>query len=190
METTSPSRIEDHPKKRRRRRRPQQRLPLSAKLLFDEQAKGDTGILSTDLYNHLFPSSSSNDDDDDDNNVRYVALTLWSPPSPTTVEDASWTIVPTRKQAGEASAPKLSSLFFSSKSRALQGLASAAQAGPQFMISKAGLEVLVIDVQPMPLETVYIKLNGDALRKHEDVQAKFGGGFVSSVRNAKAKGKQ
>ena len=181
----SPFSASDHRKKRRRRRKPQ-RLPISAKLLFDDQAKeGDVGSLSVDLYKELFRSDPPEDNID----VRYVALTPWVPPSQRTVEDASWTIVPVIVQAGEKASSKHSSLVFSPKSTALQGLARTTQARAQFM-TKAGLDVLVVDVQPMPLEAIYIKLNGDALRKHQEVQARFGGGFFSDDRNAKGKGKK
>ena len=162
-------------------------MPISAKLLFDDQAKSDVGILSADLYQDLF---SSRPLDDDVDQIQYIALTPWVPPLQRTVEDASWTIIPIRVQQGEASTSKHSSLVFSPNSAALQGFARTVQAGPQFMTSKAGLEVLVIDVQPVPLQTIYIKLDGDALRKHDDVQAKFGGGFVSNGRDTKGKGKQ
>ena len=181
----SPFNAPDPRKKRRRRRKPQ-RLPVSAKLLFDHQAKGDAGFLSVDLYRDLFRSEPADENCID---TRYVALTPWVPPSQQSVEDASWTIVPISVQAGGKAGSKHTSLVFSPKSTALQGLARTAQAKTLLMI-KAGLDVLVLDVQPMPLEAIYINLNGDALRKHQEVQARFGGGFFSDTRDTKGKAKQ
>lgn len=42
-------------KRRRRRRRRQDKPPVSARLVLDNQIKGDVGILSEDLFRELFP---------------------------------------------------------------------------------------------------------------------------------------
>jgi peroxin-6 len=44
-----------HPRKRRRRRRRLDRPPLSARLLLDDDMKGEVGVLSEDLFADLFP---------------------------------------------------------------------------------------------------------------------------------------
>ena len=41
--------------RRRRRRRRQDKPPVSARLVLDDQIKGDVGILSEDLFRELFP---------------------------------------------------------------------------------------------------------------------------------------
>ncbi|KAG7008938.1 peroxisomal biogenesis factor 6 [Physcia stellaris] len=54
------------------------------------------------------------------------------------------------------------------------------------------LDIQIIDVQPLTLDLVVVSVNGDALDKHEDVQARFGGGFQFSQINgsaSKTKGK-
>jgi peroxin-6 len=42
-------------KKRRRRRRRQDKPPVAARLVLDDQIKGDVGFLSEDLFHELFP---------------------------------------------------------------------------------------------------------------------------------------
>ncbi len=43
----------DH--KRRRRRRRQDKPPVSARLVLDDQIRGDEGLISDDLFRELFP---------------------------------------------------------------------------------------------------------------------------------------
>ena len=45
-----------NPRKRRRRRR-LDRPAISARLLLDERSKGEEGVLSEDLFGHLFPGA-------------------------------------------------------------------------------------------------------------------------------------
>lgn len=42
-------------RRRRRKRRRQDKPPVSARLVLDDQIKGDVGIMSEDLFKELFP---------------------------------------------------------------------------------------------------------------------------------------
>lgn len=84
---------------------------------------------------------------------------------------------------------------FPATSLALQTFAEALQvtaAGRGNAHGKSGVEVRMLDVEPLKLDTVYVTVDGDALNKHDEVQRKFGGGFPGSQTNgyaSKSKGK-
>ena len=174
----------DHPKRRRRRAT---RPPISAKLVLDEQAKGNIGTISRDLYEDLFGKTLDLKDPQDA--VRHVAIAPWRPLNPTLEEDCSWTILPVTLQSAVG---QPSAISFPASSHSLQSFAAALQASKNEAKSREHLEVLVLDVKPLNLDTVFVKVDGEALRKHEEVQKKFRGGFPSSVQSGfsgKGKGK-
>ena len=45
--------------RRRNRRRRQDKPPVSARLVLDDQIRGDVGVVSEDLFNELFPHGDS-----------------------------------------------------------------------------------------------------------------------------------
>ena len=131
-------------------------------------------------------------------NLRYLAITPWTPLSPDHIEDASWTILPIQTQ--EASVEgldglSLSCIQFPATSSALQTFAEALRAtavGNVNSKGKSGVEVRALEVEPLKLDTIYVTVDGDALNKHDEVQKKFGGGFSGSQINgyaSKSKGK-
>ena len=173
-----------NPRKRRRRRlKPP---PFSTRLTLDERAKGNVGAISHELFARLFGRHT---DDDERDATHYIAIAPWQPPSVKLEEDCSWTIVAVKleeKPTGSAS------LRFPASCLALQSFAAALQASKIDSKSKDGIQVLVLDAQPLRLETVFVKVDGEALRKHEEVQKRFGGGFLPAQQNghiAKGKGK-
>lgn len=187
----------DHRKRRRRRRRRAERPAISARLILDEKSKGDVGTLSDDLFSDLFGHIPVDFPSENEiANVRYVAIAPWAPLSPDLVEEASWTILPIRRQGdGIPEAERLphSSILSPALSLALQSFAEALQGNPGIkgnVKSKLGIEIRVLDVEPLALETIFVTVDGDALRKHVEVHEKFGGGFgISRVNGFQGKGK-
>ena len=187
----------DHRKRRRRRRA--DRPPISGWLTPSEQFKGNVGRISQTLFAELFrhhPLPDSQNDGASD--LRYVAITPWSPLTRTFVEDTNWTVLPvqTEKESEEeATGPGVSSLQFPASSLALQTFAETLQNSPLAKGNskgRHGIEIRMLDVEPLRLDTIYVTVDGDALDKHEEVQMKFGGGFTSSRINGfpgKGKGK-
>ena len=187
------SSIVDHRKRRRRRRRLDRR-PIAAKLVLDDDEKDDVGLLSLHLFNELFSPSGSDDqlDRDHDTVTRYVAITPWVPLSSRGIEDVPWTILPVRIQDNQGDGKRSqSTIRLSASSPLLQSFTKSLQDGDQILNIKSSLEILILDVQPLLLDSVFIKVDGDALEKHEEVQMRFGGGFHGEVNGyvGKAKGK-
>ena len=187
----------DHRKRRRRRRA--DRPPISGWLSLSEQFKGNIGRISQALFAELFCHIPLPDSPvDGASGLRYVAITPWSPLTQTLGEDASWTVLPVQaeKQSEEETAGAgPPSIRFPTSSLALRAFAEALQNSP---IAKGntkgrpGVEIRMLEVEPLSLETIYVTVDGDALDKHEEVQRKFGGGFATSRTNGfpgKGKGK-
>ena len=114
------------------------------------------------------------------------------------VENASWTVLPIQAQAGSVGGfdgLDPSSIQFSATSLVLQTFAEALQAtsvGKDIAKSKPGVEVWMLEVEPLKLDKIYVTVDGNALKKHDEVQKKFGGGFQDSRINgyaSKSKGK-
>ena len=187
----------DHRKRRRRRHRRADRPAISARLVLEEHGKGDVGTLSDDLFSDLFgdvPVDVASEQKEV--NVRHVAIAPWAPLSPDLVEEAPWTILPVRSQEeGSPESEKLppSSIRFPATSLALQSFAEALQGNLGIkgnVKSKLGIEIRVLDVEPLPLETIFVTVDGESLQKHVEVHEKFGGGFgVSRLNGLQGKGK-
>lgn len=183
----------DHRKKRRRRRT--KRQPTSAWLTFSEKIKEDVGLISNDLCIDLFHGSIA--EGDGVSNIRYVAISAWTASSSNILSGESWTILPVLP--GEKNHFELppSTIAFPPSSLALQSFAKALQFNPAARSnskSKKGIEIYILDVEPLNLDTIFVAVDGDALAKHDEVQKRFGGGFNYSRANSflgqgKAKGK-
>ena len=186
----------DHPKRRRRRRRRVDRQAISGWLTLSENVKGDVGLLSDDLYADLFSYTSSHDEIDHKSTaVRYVAISPWSELSPDHIEKAKWTILPVSIPSHEIDAAiqlPPSSIRFSASSQAVRSFAEALKnhaLGRGDVKGKQGVEIRILDVEPLVLETVYLTVDGDALSKHDEIQKKFGGGFGAHANGFGHKGK-
>ncbi|KAF2088095.1 peroxisomal biogenesis factor 6 [Saccharata proteae CBS 121410] len=181
-------------RKRRRRRRRQDRPAISAHLLLDDRIKGEVGVLSEDLFADLFPASRTAPDDADSSQPRihHVAITPWMPSTLSSPATATWTVLPVRAPTKtEAAAPRShSSLQYPASSLALQLFANALQAATPYRQQRrdAPIEIRILDTVPLGLDTVYVQLDTDGLRKLDEVHSKFGGGFGASL--APPKGKQ
>lgn len=102
----------------------------------------------------------------------HVAICPWSP-SPA-VEDSSWTVVPVRASSALAH----STVQFSPSSLALQGFAEALQKIAPSKISshsRSGIEIRILDVAPLPLETVFVTIEGELARRLENGEGTFHG---------------
>lgn len=166
--------MEDHearPWKRRRRR--ENATPLYAKLLIDERMKGDVGIINKALYESLFRT----DIEQAASEVRYIALCPWPATCENPVDDLDWSVLPVNLAEFPATGP---SVKFSARSLVFQSFQRLVQSSALHAKNTNSVEVLALDVQPLELDTVFLRVDGEAIRKHHDVQKKFGGGFTSS----------
>ncbi|KAF1912487.1 hypothetical protein BDU57DRAFT_482962 [Ampelomyces quisqualis] len=166
-----------HPRKRRRRRRPDGPA-LAARLLLDDGAQGEVGVLSEDLFGALFPGGVASGVHGD---TAHVAITPWLPGAVAAAHHVPWTILPVRiaaRDAASAARPH-SSLQVAASSRALQSFCHAldALAPNRTPRRDAPIDVRIHDAVPIGLHTVYVRLDTAALRKLGEVHAKFGGGF-------------
>ena len=187
------SSIVDHRKRRRRRRRRRlDRPPLSAKLVLDDHETDDVGLLSLHLFNQLFlPFGGDNKLlGEDQDAIRYVAITPWAPLSSHVIEDLPWTILPVRTQDVQGDGKGSQSILrLSASSPLLPNFTKSLPNRNQILNIKSSWEILILDVQPLLLDSVFVKVDGDALEKHEDVQMRFGGGFHGDANGYAGKGK-
>ena len=166
---------EVRPWKRRRRRRSFS-TPVSAKLRVDESLKGDIGIISSNLFAKLYGSPENAPRDE----TFYVAVTPMQPATPHLEEDFDWTILAVKLEKS----PSTSGLIqFCSSSLSLRHLFQMLRTGRREIKSGDVIEVRVLDVQPLDLEAVFVQIDGEALQKHDDVQKRFGGGFLNRQKN-------
>ncbi|KAF2435823.1 AAA-domain-containing protein [Tothia fuscella] len=170
-------------RRKRRRRRKNDRPPISAHLLLDERMKDDVGILSADLVQDLFPGyRNPTGETDKQNSLLHVAIAPWQPHSVVTTSMTAWTIIPVRIPTKPDTLPQRphSSIQFSATSTALQSFLQALQVvapGKAFPRKDTPIEIKILDVVPLGLDTIFVSLDTEALKKLDEVQAKFGGGF-------------
>jgi peroxin-6 len=191
-------------RRKRRRRRRQDRPAISARLLLDERMKGDVGVLSEDLFADLFPANSqiagrstethngivltpspevADQDHQTHNPIRHVAIAPWMPASVISAQSAPWSILPVRVAAKTDTSRPHSSLQFSAVSPALQTFLHALQVaspGKPLPRKETPIEIRILDVIPIGLETVFVSLDTEDLKKLDEVHQKFGGGFPGS----------
>ncbi|KAF1840041.1 AAA-domain-containing protein [Cucurbitaria berberidis CBS 394.84] len=180
-----------HPRKRRRRRR-LDRPAISARLLLDDRINGEVGVLSEDLFNDLFPgykkTAGVNGDAQESDRVHHVAITPWLPSSIVASQTAQWTILPVRvaEKTESSSVRPHSSLQIPASSLALQSFSQVLRnvAPNKTQRRDTPIEVRIYDVVPVGLDTVYVNLDTEALRKLDEVHAKFGGGFIAQSNGA------
>ncbi|GKT82999.1 peroxisomal biogenesis factor 6 [Colletotrichum tofieldiae] len=148
---------------KRSRRRRQDKPAIAARLILDDHdVRGDVGILSEDLFTDLFPTSVMD--------VHHVAIAPWEPtPSPT---ETAWTVVPVVK----SSALKHSTIQFSPSSLSLQNFATILQqVAPSKLSSnsRSGIEIQILDVVALSLDTVYVSLESELTKRLEQGEGTF-----------------
>ena len=104
--------------------------------------------------------------------LAYIALAPWTPQA--TPTDTPWSLVPVSRSSSSALAP--STVHFSPSSASLQRFATTLQRlAPSKLAghSRSGIEVLVLDAAPVPLDTVYVNLEGELARRLEAGEGTF-----------------
>ncbi|EAW09390.1 AAA family ATPase peroxin 6 [Aspergillus clavatus NRRL 1] len=179
----------EQPKRRRRniaKRRLRNRAPISARLALDSQLRGSIGIVSDDLANDLFQPPSVTEPAADDTGIRYLAISPYTPGS-SAVEDLAWTIVPVRLESLDRSHPAPlphSTVLFPDSADSLQPfIQTLTKLDPtrHSLQAQRVVEIRALDVVPLHLDTVFVTVERDLLRNHDDVQSKFGGGFTTNA---------
>lgn len=103
------------------------------------------------------------------------------------MEDLSWTIIPVRVQPASRSHTSPiphSTVVFSDRAESLQPFVQAlSKLDPtrHSLQTQRVVEIRVLDVAPLHLDTVYVTVERNLLRNHDDIQSKFGGGFTSNL---------
>ncbi|CZS89372.1 probable peroxin-6 [Rhynchosporium agropyri] len=164
------------PQSRKRKRRRQDKAAISARLVLDDHVKGDVGILSEDLFADLFPASVHALENGNGNantpEFHHVAICPWGPSA--SVEDSTWTVVPVRPSSALAH----STVQFSPSSLALQSFAAALQKVAPSKIyshSRSGIEIRILDVVPLPLDTVFVAIEAESVKRLENGEGTFRG---------------
>ncbi|KAK4185518.1 hypothetical protein QBC35DRAFT_503448 [Podospora australis] len=161
-------------RRRRVRRRRQDKAAVSARLVLDDHVRSDVGIVSEDLYAELFPHLQESQDEDDQiqapPSTVHVAIAPWAPNH--TPETTNWCIVPVTKSSALAS----NTVQFSPSSLALQSFAvNLKQIAPSRLSShsRSGIEILVLDVTTIALDTVFVSLEGELAKRLESGEGTF-----------------
>lgn len=172
--------------RKRRRRRRQDKPAISARLVLDNHVKGDIGILSDDLFADLFPHLQDESGDGETTqaaDIHHVAIAPWTPSS--SPQRTNWTIVPIAKSTALAH----SIVQFSPSSLALQSFAAnLQQIAPSKLSShsRSGIEILVLDVAALPLDTVFVNLESDLVKRLENGEGTFFNDHPSDKQKAAA----
>ncbi|ESZ90318.1 hypothetical protein SBOR_9298 [Sclerotinia borealis F-4128] len=153
---------------KKRKKRGQDKAPISARLILDEHLKGHVGFISKDLAKDLFLAQSGVPAEA----VQHIAISPWGPTK--AVENSTWTVVPVRSSDTLAH----STVQFSPDSPALQAFAEALQRVAPSKVSsnsRSGIEICVLDIVPLPLETVYVTVEGESAKRLENGEGTFHG---------------
>ncbi|KAF4769161.1 hypothetical protein HAV15_008570 [Penicillium sp. str.  len=175
------------PRQRRRRagkRRLNNKAPIAARLALDPQLRGKVGIVSEDLANDLFQQQALQDVTTSDDGVLYVAIAPHTP-TYTSVEDQAWTILPVRIQPRERSPGLMShsTVLFPESADSLQPFLQAlgkVDSSRNSLQAHRSVEIRILDVAPIHLDTIFVTVERHLLRNHDDIQSKFGGGFTNA----------
>ncbi|KAL8880852.1 MAG: hypothetical protein Q9198_001823, partial [Flavoplaca austrocitrina] len=192
MEFDTP--LMDHPKRRRRRRKID-RSPLAATLVLDRDLRGKEGFLSANLYEDLFSWLTPEDRQLLGQRPQYVAVSPWTPQLVGSHEDQEWTILPVKISTPEEDSAGAPTVRCPASCQAAQAVfqATTSTAGKKVRLKgTSSATILVLDVAPINLTTIYVNVDGNALNRHEQIQREFGGGFGSfrtngSIKNGKGK---
>jgi peroxin-6 len=197
----------EHPKKRRRR---SAQKPVSAHLRFDENLREDVAVLSADLWSELVSGSSScilrqiskltrpehsGDTQQPQPTKFYIAISPWAPAA-TSIEEVPWTIVPAvqrpaiqGQETPQASSPTIQLPPSSITCQSFLRHFSVSDAGRHGSLIPKQIEIRVLQVRPLELETVYVTIDKDLLDKVDDIQSRFGGGFQTGRPSSQDKNK-
>ena len=177
----------DH--RKRRRRRQLQANPQSVWLQKDDGLSGHTAVLSRDLYGRLFQYTILEDNLDHEAK-KFIGITFSREMSHDLVSEASWGIFQVRPQTENEAhlrKSKEDTVSFAASSLVFRSFLARSRGQPEETRRKEGpigYQVHVLDVEPLTLEAVYVDVDGDALKRHNEVQKQFGGGFTVTRSNS------
>ena len=146
------------------------------------------------LTGSVVTGSGGNGNRNDKNGILYVAISPYTPII-NTIEDLAWTIVPVSIQRTERlrNAPiSPSTLIFPDSTDALQPFIRAlnkVDPSRHSLPSQRPIEIRVLDIVPLHLDAVYVSVERHLLRDNDDVQSRFGGGFVNKSAAVGPKGR-
>ncbi|EMC93380.1 hypothetical protein BAUCODRAFT_238876 [Baudoinia panamericana UAMH 10762] len=157
---------------KRKRRRREDKPAISARVVLDSSLQGEEGVLSDDLVSDLYPSY-----DKDQPQRLYAAVTPWTPT--TSVSEVSWAILPLRPCNKQEKSLPASTVRCPASAFSTQSFVNLLQVvSPNRVIRQnAVVEVRISDVVPLPLQTVFVSVDTDAIERLEEVQKRYGGGF-------------
>lgn len=185
------------------------KLPVAARIALDPQLRGNVGVLSEDLANDLFAQQTLQGEFDRaiwvlhcqsgfaDRNcsldigvatgdgILYVAISPQTPTS-SSVEDQAWTILPVRVQTSHTQIAH-STVLFPDSADSLQPFLQALgkiDSSRNSLQTHRSVDIRILDVAPLHLDTIFVTVERHLLRNHDDVQSKFGGGFTSNAHGA------
>ena len=161
--------------KRKRRRREDRPAP-SARVYLDSNLKSEIGVLSSDLVADLFPHATPAQGDGE-TEILYAAVTPWTPnPSPS---DSSWAVLPFRALTTSEKPLPASTVRLPAAALSTQAFVRIVQllSPNKTLRQNSTVEVRVSDVLPLPLDTVFVAVDTEALHKLDEVHKKYGGGL-------------
>lgn len=166
----------------KRKRRREDKPALSARLYLDSSVKGELGVVSEDLLQHLYPKGPPPVDASSKRQEHIsVAITAWTPSAFTS--EASWVVIPiaTSRRWNDKQLPN-NTIRFPAGALATQSIVNLVQtvSPNKTLRQNTALDIRVSDIVPLPLETVFVSVDTGALQKLEDAQRKFAGGFTGA----------
>lgn len=99
------------------------------------------------------------------------------------MEDQAWTILPVRIQTSHNQISK-STVHFPDSADSLQSFLQAlgkVDSTRHSLQTHRTIDIRILDVCPIHLDTIFVTVERHLLRDHDDVQSKFGGGFTSNA---------
>lgn len=161
---------------KRKRRRRLDKPAISARLFLDTTLKGEVGVLSSDLVADLYPGEELVADDGA-SKALHAAVTPWIP-NPSASESV-WSILPFRGQLANEKPLPASTIRFPATAAGTHSFVRIVQAlsPTKTLRQNTSVEVRISDVVPLPLDTVFVSVDTEALQRLEDVQKRYGGGF-------------
>ena len=186
--------MSEHRKRRRRRR--VQRSPIIAYLQPNQKLKGNVGVLSYDLYRELMGREGTTiERDHHDQEQIFVGIAPGALPN-NSIEKGTWSIWPVKSRHVQKQDTTEATTFTLELPALSWGLQNWTQGLPanvwrnKITGNVSGFEISVVIVQPLSLDTIYVSVDGDAFRKHEEVQRRFGGGFSDNANGLNGKKKK
>ncbi|CAK4033915.1 Peroxisomal biogenesis factor 6 [Lecanosticta acicola] len=164
---------------KRKRRRREDKPAISARLFLDSSLRGELGVLSSDLLSDLFPGEDLVAEDGEGRTL-HAAVTPWTPhPSAT---ESTWAVLPFRGQLANEKPLPASTIRFPASALGTQSFVRIVQAlsPTKTLRQNTSVEIRISDVIPLPLDTVFVSVDTEALQKLDDVHKRYGGGFGGS----------